>query len=155
LVERAGGVISVKRSKKSSYHKGRQGEQLSADWIASRISLLRGQRVILDNDLARIYGVETRVLNQAVKRNLERFPPDFMFQLTAEEFTHTVGLRSQTVILKSGRGRHRKYLPYGFSEHGAIMVANVLNSRRAIQMSIFVVRAFLKMRGILGADDLA
>jgi phage regulator Rha-like protein len=110
------------------------------------IRVIRGERIILDADLARLYGVPTKALNQAVKRNLERFPADFMFQLSTDEF---VPLRSHFVTLKTGRGQHRKYLPYAFTEHGAIMAANVLNSSQAVQMSVFVVRAFVKMRGVL------
>jgi hypothetical protein len=111
---------------------------------------VRGQRVILAAELARIYGVETRTLNQAVKRNREKFPPDFMFQLTRDEATSLSRLRSQFVILK--RGQHLKYLPYAFTEHGAIMAANVLNSRVAVQMSVFVVRAFVRLRQIMGTN---
>jgi phage regulator Rha-like protein len=105
---------------------------------------IRGQRVMLDVDLARVYGVTTKALNQAVKRNMERFPTDFAFLLTGQE---VAALRSQIVTSK-GRGG-RRYLPYAFTEHGAIMAANVLNSPRAVQMSVFVVRAFLKMRAAL------
>ncbi len=104
----------------------------------------RGQRVILSSDLAGIYGVEPRVLNQAVKRNAERFPPDFAFRLTRGEAAEVQRSRSQSVTLK--RGANVKYPPLAFTEHGAIMAATVLNSRRAVQMSIFVVRAFLKLR---------
>jgi hypothetical protein len=111
------------------------------------IRTIRGQKVMLDSDLAHIYGVPTKVLNQAVKRNAKRFPPDFLFQLTAGE---TDSLRSQIVTLKSGRGQHRKYLPYAFTENGAIMAANVLNSPEAVRMSVFVVRAFVQMRDLLG-----
>ncbi len=107
----------------------------------------RGQKVMLDADLAEIYGVETRVLKQAVRRNLEKFPSDFMFLLTQDETQGLQRSRSQTVILK--RGHNIKYMPYAFTEHGAIMAANVLNSPRAVQMSVFVVRAFLKMRAAL------
>lgn len=108
---------------------------------------------MLDFDLARVYGVETKSLNRAVKRNAERFPKDFVFQLTRREFE---ALRYQIGTLKTGRGQHRKYLPYVFTEHGAIMAANVLNSARAVQMSVFVVRAFLKMRALLlGTRELA
>jgi len=114
--------------------------------IDSLIHAIRGERVMLDADLARLYGVPTKALNQAVKRNADRFPPDFMFQLTAEEHA---SLRSQFVTLRAGRGQHRKFLPYAFTEHGAIMAANVLNSPQAVQMSVFVVRAFVKMRGAL------
>jgi phage regulator Rha-like protein len=108
------------------------------------IQMTRGERVIVDSDLARIYGVQTKMLNRAVKRNLEKFPADFMFQLTAKELK---SLRCQIGTLKTGRGQHRKYFPYVFTEHGAIMAANVLNSPQAVQMSVFVVRAFVKMRG--------
>ena len=114
--------------------------------IESVIEFIRGYRVILDKDLARIYGVETRVLNQAVRRNLERFPNDFMFKLTRQE-ANAQRSRSQSVILK--RGQNIKYLPYAFTEHGAIMAANVLNSKQAVQMSVFVVRAFVKLRETL------
>jgi len=115
--------------------------------IRSLIRTIRGQKVILDSDLARIFGVPTFRFNQAVRRNQERFPTDFLFQLTAEEFK---ALRSQIVILKKGRGQHRKFLPYAFTEHGAVMSANVLNSPEAVRMSVFVVRAFVKMRELLG-----
>ena len=121
--------------------------------ITSVIRTIRGQKVILDADLARIFGVPTFRFNQAVRRNQERFPADFLFQLTAEEFK---ALRSQIVILKKGRGQHRKYLPYAFTEHGAIMAANILNSPAAVRMSVFVVRAFVQMRDLLGSTkDLA
>lgn len=110
------------------------------------IRIVRGERVILDADLARLYGVPTKRLNEQVRRNAERFPPDFMIQLTERE---SRSLRSQFATLKGGRGRHRKYLPHAFTEHGAIMAANVLNSPQAVQMSVFVVRAFVKMRGAL------
>jgi hypothetical protein len=113
--------------------------------IDALIIEVRGQRVILDTDLARIYGTKTFRLNEAVKRNRERFPEDFLFQLTDQEWN---ALTSQIAISKSGRGG-RRTLPYAFTEHGAIMAANILNSPRAIQMSVFVVRAFVKMRGLL------
>jgi len=111
------------------------------------IKEIRGERVILSEDLARIYGVQTRLLNQAVKRNSEKFPEDFVFQLTQQEVRGLRRSRSQFVILK--RGQNIKHLPYAFTEHGAIMAANVLKSPRAVQMSVFVVRAFLKMRAAL------
>ena len=126
---------------------------VSKGQIDSMIRSIRGVRVMLDSDLAKIYGVPTFRFNEAVKRNKERFPPDFMFQLTAEE---NASLRSQFAILKTGRGRHRKYRPYAFTEYGALMAANILNSPRAVQMSIFVVRAFAKMReSLLASPDLA
>ena len=107
---------------------------------------VRGQKVVLDTDLARIYGIPTFRFNEAIKRNRERFPEDFMFRRTVAEFA---ALTSQFAISKKGRGG-RRTLPYAFTEHGAIMAANVLNSPHAVQMSVFVVRAFLKMRALLG-----
>ena len=115
--------------------------------IESVIQAVRGERVILAADLARIYGVEPRALNQAVKRNIEKFPDDFMFRLTRRESGEIARSRSQSVILK--RGQNIKYLPYAFTEHGAIMAANVLNSPRAVQMSVFVVRAFVRLRQMI------
>jgi len=115
--------------------------------VESRILFLRQQRVILDSDLAELYGVSVRQLNQQIKRNLERFPEDFTFQLNPKEL-HS--LRSQIVISKQRGGR--RYLPHAFTEHGAIMAATVLNSRRAAQMSIFVVRAFVRLREILASN---
>ena len=111
--------------------------------ISLAITALRGQRVILDSDLAALYGVETKRFNEQIKRNGARFPVDFMFQLTPEEFD---SLRSQFATLKTGRGQHRKYLPYAFTEHGAIMAAMVLASPRAVQVSVYVVRAFVRLR---------
>jgi hypothetical protein len=111
--------------------------------ISLSIAALRGQRVILDSELAALYGVETKRFNEAVKRNATRFPADFMFQLSAEE---SDSLRSQIATLKTGRGQHRKYLPYVFTEHGAIMAAMVLNSPRAVEVSVYVVRAFVRLR---------
>lgn len=116
--------------------------------IVSVIRTIRGQKVILDVDLARIYGVPTKALNQAIKRNANRFPPDFMFQLTGTEAEAEFRSRSQFVTLK--RGMNVKYRPYAFTENGAIMAANVLNSPEAVRMSVFVVRAFVKMRELLG-----
>jgi phage regulator Rha-like protein len=117
--------------------------------IERRIFFIRGEKVMLDSDLARLYGVSTARLNEQVKRNRHRFPEDFMFQLNKEE---AEGLRSQSAILKTGaRGQHRKYLPYAFTEHGAVMLASVLNSSTAVQASIQVVRAFVRLRSILAA----
>jgi phage regulator Rha-like protein len=121
---------------------------LQVDEIGLVIRTIRAQRVILDADLARIYGVPTKRLNEQVKRNAKRFPPDFLFQLTADEAS---SLRSQIATLKVGRGQHRKFLPYAFTENGAIMAANVLNSPQAVRMSVFVVRAFVQMRELLGS----
>ena len=118
------------------------------------ILTVRGQRVILSSDLAGVYGVQPRALNQAVKRNLERFRPDFTFRLTRREAVQARRSRSQSVILK--RGANVKYLPLAFTEHGAVMAATVLNSRRAVQMSIFVVRAFLRLREwVVGQTELS
>jgi hypothetical protein len=115
--------------------------------VEQRILLIRGVRVILDSDLAALYGVSTTRLNQQVGRNRERFPEDFMFQLTAEE---AAGLRLHNAISKKGRGG-RRYRPYAFTEHGAIMAASVLNSERAVKVSVYVVRAFVKLREMLAA----
>jgi hypothetical protein len=116
--------------------------------VESRIILLRQQRVILDSDLADLYRVTAKRLNQQVKRNQERFPSDFMFQLTTEEFER---LRLQFVTSNKRRGG-RRYLPYAFTEHGAIMAATVINSARAVQMSVFVVRAFVRLRELLAGN---
>lgn len=125
----------------------RKSQKLPAEVIENVILLYRGQKIILDTDLAGIYGVTSKVLNQAVQRNRDRFPSDFLFRLTKQEAESVASLRSQFVTLK--RGQHRKYLPFAFTEHGAMMAANVLRSKRAVTMSIFVVRAFAKMREML------
>lgn len=116
----------------------------SEEKIASLIYIIRGQRVMLDADLASIYNVETRVLKQAVRRNKDRFPDDFMFELTKGEAD---SLRSQSVILK--RGEHSKYLPFVFTEHGSLMLASVLKSETAVSASLSIVRAFVKLRELL------
>ena len=116
--------------------------------VASRILVVGGQRAILDSDLARLYGVSTKAFNQAVRRNRTRFPADFLIELTNQEVAR---LRSQFVTLNTGRGAHRKYRPMAFTEHGAIMAATILNSSRAEQMSVYVVRAFVKLRESLVA----
>ena len=115
--------------------------------IERAILVLRGHNVMLDTDLAGLYGVETRALVQAIKRNADRFPTDFMFQLSEEE----AGLlRSQVVILKKGgRGQHRKYLPYAFTEQGVAMLSSVLRSPRAVQVNIEIMRAFVRLRQML------
>jgi hypothetical protein len=112
--------------------------------IEQRILLIRGQRVMLDADLAMLYGVPTRVLNQAVRRNLKRFPQDFMFKLTQPEKDQVITICDHLKNLK-----YAKALPNAFTEHGAIMVASVLNTERAVQISVFVVRAFVKLREML------
>ena len=116
--------------------------------VDSKILILRGQRVILDADLAELYGVKARHLNQQVKRNARRFPLAFRFQVSEQEFKI---LRSQNVISSAGHGGAR-YRPYAFTEHGAIMAATVLNSERAIEMSVFVVLAFVRMRRAIAAN---
>ena len=159
---------------------------LATEPVESLITFVRARKVILDTDLARIYGVQTKALNQAVKRNADRFPADFVFQLTEEEAREVARLRSQVVTLNESESpenaqtlgtevdapnwsqfvtssrKHRglSYRPYAFTEHGAIMAATVLNSPQAVQMSVFVVRAFVKMREVLAqnralADKLA
>jgi ORF6N domain-containing protein len=123
---------------------------LSTDNILPLIHTIRGQRVILASDLAKLYGVPTLRLNEAVKRNKVRFPTDFMFQLTRKEaLAHS---RSQFAILNA-QGTNIKHLPHAFTEHGAIMAANVLNSPQAVAMGVFIVRAFVQQREVLAAND--
>ena len=127
--------------------------------IQNRIYEIRGERIMLDFDLAQLYEVETKVLNQAVKRNIKRFPGDFMFQLTKEEFEvlsfqietfkSINSLRSQIVTLKTGRGQHSKYMPNAFTEHGVAMLSSILNSDKAINMNIAIMRAFVEVRKVL------
>jgi phage regulator Rha-like protein len=117
--------------------------------VESKILVLRGQKVILDADLAELYGVAVKRLNEQVKRNADRFPADFLFRLKPIE---REVLRSQIATSRAGHGG-RRYQPYAFSEHGAIMAASVLNSKRAVEMSIFVVRAFVRMRGALATNQ--
>ena len=144
---------------------------ISPTAIAPKVHWIRYEKVILDFDLAALYCVETRTLNQAVKRSAARFPDDFMFQLTAAEtktLEHPVldsasslsaippALRSQTVILKRGRGQHRKYLPYAFTEQGVAMLSSVLHSPRAIAVNIAIMRTFVQLRRLMDSNrDLA
>lgn len=121
---------------------------IPVDRIERAILLIRGEKVMLDSDLADIYGVETKTLNRAVKRNQSRFPSDFMFQLTPEE---AKSLRCQFGTSNEGRGG-RRYLPYAFTEHGALMLANVLNSERAARTSVLVVRTFVRLRQLLSSN---
>jgi ORF6N domain len=136
---------------------------IAVEQIDRMIRTIRGVRVMLDRDLAKIYGVPTFRFNEAIKRNRHRFPPDFMFQLTREEFD---SLKSQIAMSKrenssqiamsSGKHRGAAYRPYAFTEHGALQAANVLRSPRAVQMSVYVIRAFVKMREtLLGTRELA
>jgi hypothetical protein len=121
--------------------------------IERQIYMIRGQKVMLDSDLAALYQVPTKRLNEAVRRNSNRFPEDFMFPLTAEEAS---ALRSQIATLDKGRGRYSKYAPLAFTEHGVAMLASVLTSDRAAQMNILIVRAFVQLREILATNkDLA
>lgn len=128
--------------------------------IQNRIYEIRGERVMLDRDLAELYATETKFLNLAVKRNIKRFPKDFMFQLTKEEFDSlrfqfetsedsSESLRLQNATLKKGRGQHSKYLPYVFTEQGVAMLSGILTTDRAIQMNIAIMRAFVEIRKIL------
>lgn len=126
--------------------------------VASAILLIRGERVILDRELARLYGVSTKALNQAVRRNFDRFPEDFMFQLTVEEArawweeSRLTRLRSQNVTLKQGRGQHIKYRPYAFTEHGILMLSSVLKSERAVSVNIEIIRTFVRLRQMLASN---
>ena len=137
--------------------------------IENCILLIRGHKVILDRELARLYGVSTRTLNQAVKRNLNRFPDDFMFQLTTEETAawhetnlarsrsqnvtlNDASLRSQFVILKNPPGKHIKYRPYAFTEHGILMLSSVLKSDRAVQVNIQIMRTLVRLREMLASN---
>jgi hypothetical protein len=133
----------------SNMTKSKETALVSIERISHSILLLRGHRVIIDRDLAAIYGVTTGRLNEAVKRNAKRFPEDFMFQLTREEAERS---RSQIAILKNGRGYNVKFLPRAFTEHGAIQAANILNSPRAVTMGIHVVRAFVQLRDLLATN---
>lgn len=114
--------------------------------ISTRILILRGQKVMIDTDLAELYGVTTKAFNQAIKRNRGRFPGDFMFQLTAQEKTEVVTNCDHLARLKFSPTR-----PYAFTEHGAIQAANALNSERAVEMSVYVVRAFVRLRETIAA----
>lgn len=136
---------------------------VNVEIIERRIYLIRGQKVMLDSDLAELYGVTTKRLNEQVHRNLKRFPEDFMFQLTADEAEslrsqivtlNERALRSQIATLKTtGRGRHRKYLPYVFTEQGVAMLSSVLNSERAIEANIVIMRAFVRLREMMLSND--
>lgn len=122
--------------------------RVTAKIIEQKIYLIRGQKIMLDSDLAELYGVTTKRLNEQVRRNADRFPGDFMFQLSLDEFE---SLRSHFATLKQGRGKHRKYLPYAFTEHGALMAASVLNTPKAVEVSIYVVRVFVKLREMIAS----
>jgi len=137
----------------SQHKKPEQAGLIPHERITQAILLIRGHKVMLDEALAALYAVEIKVLNQAVRRNADRFPADFMFQLTAEE---TAFLRSQIVTLKGGRGQHRKYHPYAFTEQGIAMLSSVLRSKRAVRVNIEIMRAFVQLRQMLSSHaDLA
>lgn len=133
---------------------GKSQSVIPVERIASRIYMIRGEKVMLDKDLAELYGVETKQLNRAVKRNQRRFPEDFVFQLTAQE---AEALRYQIDTLKpGGRGQHRKYLPYVFTEQGVAMLSSVLSSNRAADVNVAIMRTFVRLRQILASNrDLA
>lgn len=118
--------------------------------INSRIYVIRGLKVILDADLAALYAVPTKVFNQAVRRNAERFPKDFMFQLSQKE---AASLRSQFVTLEKGRGRYTKYAPIAFTEQGVAMLSSVLRSKRAVQVNIGIMRTFVRLREMLATNE--
>jgi hypothetical protein len=134
-----------------------QKSMIPVERIERSILLIRGHKVMLDADLARLYGVETKALNRAVKRNLSRFPEDFMFQVTAEEFENlkchigTSNLKSQFAISGSGWGG-RRHPPYAFTEQGVAMLSSVLRSKRAVQVNIEIMRAFVRLRRILSRN---
>ncbi len=140
--------LKMKNSKKATLLRMPKRRATPAFIVESRILILRHQRVILDVDIAELYGVPVKRLNEQVKRNEERFPSDFMFQLTSKEHA---ALRSQFATSNKSRGG-RRYLPHAFTEHGAIMAATVLNSKRAVHMSVFVVRAFVRLREMLATN---
>ena len=119
--------------------------------IQQKIYIIRGEQVMLDYDLAEMYGMETRTLKQAVRRNMNRFPSDFMLELTKEEYA---SLRSQSVTLKKGRGQHSKYLPYAFTEQGVAMLSSILNSDIAIEVNIAIMRTFVAVRRLVTSPAL-
>ncbi len=123
-------------------------ELVPIEFVANKILLIRGQKVMIDSDLAEFYQIATMRLNEQVKRNHDRFPPDFMFQLTTPEYEYLI---SQFAISKKGRGG-RRTLPYAFTEHGVLMLASVLRGQKAADVSIFIVRAFVRIREILSSN---
>jgi hypothetical protein len=124
----------------------KQSTVINSQTIMQNIVVIRGQRVLLDSELATLYKVETKALTRAVRRNADRFPADFMYQLSAKELT---SLRRQIGALKKGRGAHRKYAPYVFTEQGVAMLSSVLRSRRAVQVNIEIMRAFVRLRQLV------
>lgn len=116
---------------------------ITTDFIAGKIYFLRGEKVLLDSDLGMLYGVQTKALKQAVRRNRERFPPDFMFELSVAEWR---ALRSQFVTLENGRGKYSKYLPFAFTEQGVAMLSGLLHSPKAVETNIAIMRTFVALR---------
>jgi hypothetical protein len=130
--------------------KAKFGNVIPIERIAARIYLMRGEQVMLDSDLAALYSVPTGRLNEQVTRNQNRFPEDFMFRLTQKEHD---ALRSQIATLKTGRGQHRKYLPRVFTEHGVAMLSAVLRTQQAVDISLAIVRTFVKLRRMLATNE--
>jgi hypothetical protein len=130
---------------------------IPAEVIERHILFLRGQKVMLDRDLARLYGVPTKILNQAVKRNKDRFPQDFMFQLTKAELSswlnHVSSDHSRSQFVTLNRGQNIKYNPYAFTEHGILMLSSVLKSKQAIQANIAIMRTFVRLRRMLASNE--
>ena len=120
--------------------------ELTEETVVSKIYIIRGMKVLLDSDLALLYGIETKALKQSVKRNPERFPEDFMFQINRLEYNF---LRSQFGTLEKGKGKYSKYLPYVFTEQGVAMLSSVLNSKRAIEVNVSIMRTFVRMRSLV------
>ena len=145
----------IKESRKSRFRQWKDGDGMSrnglikVEEVQSRIYTARGVQVMLDSDLAELYGVEVKRLNEQVRRNIERFPEEFMFQLSADEY---IALRSQFATLDSRRGKHRKYSPYAFTEQGVAMLSTVLRSETAIRTSIQIINAFIAMRRFITAN---
>ncbi len=138
-----------KKAKEAAIAKAKDEESLSTELIQHKIYFIRGKKVMLDRDLAVLYDVPTKALNQAVKRNADRFPEDFMFQLSMEEYSPI--LRSQSVTLRSEHGAHPKYPPFAFTEQGIAMLSSVLNSKKAIHINIQIIRTFTKLREMIDA----
>jgi hypothetical protein len=136
-------------AKRTKLTASKASEDLAMERLALMVHLIRGEKVMLDSDLASLYGVQTKALNQAVQRNVDRFPQDFMFQLSSDE---NESLRSQFVTLK--RGKHRKYLPYAFTEQGVAMLSSVLRSQRAVEVNIAIMRTFVQLRRLMDSNAL-
>lgn len=126
-----------------------RSDLITVDFVASKIHFLRGEKVIFDSDIAVLYGIETKVLKQAVRRNLARFPEDFMFELTEEEWS---ALRSQIVTLEKGRGKYSKYPPFAFTEQGVAMLSGILKTKRAIEVNIAIMRTFVALRKLMESN---